>query len=293
MSTPRIPLQVVHDDVFLEHDAPGHPENAMRLEAINRQIAADAELGALPLVASTDIDMELVLDVHRSRHVLGIERLAAVGGGWIDGDTYCTNRSFDVARRAAGAVVDAVVDRAMGFCLYNGVAVAIEHARSVLGVRRVAVVDIDVHHGNGTQEVFDEDPGVLFCSLHQWPLYPGTGRSGEIGHGAGAGATVNVPLAEGTDGAAWLAAFDEHVTPALRAHRPELILVSAGFDAHAADPLAGLELSTETYAEIAQRIDALAAELCDERSVWTLEGGYDLEALPASVARTLTTLNHS
>jgi acetoin utilization deacetylase AcuC-like enzyme len=179
----------------------------------------------------------------------------------------------------------------MGFCLFNNAAVAARAAQRRHGLGRVAVVDIDVHHGNGTQDVFYDDPSVLYCSLHQWPLYPGTGRRSETGEGAGAGATLNVPLPPATTGEEWLAAFDEVVAPALRAHAPDLIVVSAGYDGHRADPLANLRLDTSTYAEVAHRLAGIAAESAEGRTVWVLEGGYDLDALSASVAATLRTLH--
>jgi acetoin utilization deacetylase AcuC-like enzyme len=252
--------------------------------------------------------------VHSDRHILGIERAAESGGGWLDGDTYCTARSYDVALRAAGAAMraaelvmqqhepysafalvrppghHATPDRAMGFCLFNNAAVAARSAQRLYGAERVAMIDIDVHHGNGTQDVFYEDPSVLYCSLHQFPLYPGTGTQGETGAGRGEGANVNVPLPPGTDGERWMDAFDARVTPAVAAHRPDVIIVSAGYDAHAADPLAELRLATETYAQVAARIAAMAGELCGGRTVWVLEGGYDLDALAASVGVTLQAL---
>jgi acetoin utilization deacetylase AcuC-like enzyme len=179
----------------------------------------------------------------------------------------------------------------MGLCLFTNAAVAARAAQRRHGLGRVAVVDIDVHHGNGTQDVFYDDPSVLYCSLHQWPLYPGTGRASETGEGAGAGATVNVPLPAATTGERWLAAFDQVVAPALRAHAPELIVVSAGYDGHRADPLANLQLDTATYAEVARRLAGIAAETAGGRTVWVLEGGYDLDALSASVAASLRTLH--
>ena len=158
------------------------------------------------------------------------------------------------------------------------------------GLERVAIVDIDVHHGNGTQDVFYDDPSVLYCSLHQWPLYPGTGRAAEKGEGRGAGATVNVPVSPYTDGDHWLAAFDEVVVAAVHAHRPELVVVSAGYDAHQADPLAQLCLTEDTYRAVATRLEAVAGEHAAGRSVWLLEGGYDLEALAGSVGASLHVL---
>ena len=308
-----VPLVTVYDDTFTLHDWPGHPESAARLRAITGRIAGDTRLRDLPLHAATDATPEQILAVHHDRHLHDVERAAVSGGGWIDADTYCTSHSYDVALRAAGAAAGGVgtvcrgeartvfalvrppghhatPDRPMGFCLFNNAAVGARVAQREHGLERVAIVDIDVHHGNGTQDIFYEDPSVLYCSLHQWPLYPGTGRASETGAGAGAGTTRNVPLPPGTDGAAWLAAFEEHVVPALRAHAPELIVVSAGYDAHRDDPLAALHLDTSTYAEVARRLRDLAAETCEGRMLWLLEGGYDLEALSDSVAETMDVL---
>jgi len=316
MSAAAIPVAVLTDDSSDRHDVPGHPETAARLHAILDHLGADPELRRLPALHVPEADPEVVLGAHQDAHVRRIERAARSGGAWIDPDTYCTDRSYEVALRAAGAAVEGVSrvcsgdvgsafaiirppghhatrDRAMGFCLFNNAAVAARAAQRHHGLARVAVVDIDVHHGNGTQDVFYDDASVLYCSLHQWPLYPGTGRRSETGEGAGAGATVNTPLPPGTTGEDWLAAFDEVVAPALRAHAPELIVVSAGYDGHRADPLANLRLDTTTYAEVARRLAGIAAETAGGRMVWVLEGGYDLDALSASVAATLRTLGSS
>ena len=306
-------VTVIHDDVFDEHDWPGHPESAQRLAAVKHRLRSDPRLSKLPHDTAPDVDADLLLAVHSDSHLRDVERVARGGGGWIDADTYCTERSYEVARRAAGAAVratelvcagesrtafalvrppghHATPDRAMGFCLVNNAAVAARAAQRRFGLERIAVVDIDVHHGNGTQEVFYEDPSVLYCSLHQWPLYPGTGRAGETGTGHGEGTTLNVPLSPGTDGVRWMAAFQERVLPALAAHRPELVVVSAGYDAHRADPLAALALEDTTYADVATELAAVAGEHAGGRMVWVLEGGYDLGALAASVAATLEIL---
>jgi acetoin utilization deacetylase AcuC-like enzyme len=184
----------------------------------------------------------------------------------------------------------ATASRAMGFCLYNNVAVAVQHAREVLGVGRVAIVDIDVHHGNGTERTFWNDPAVLYASLHQYPFYPGTGASGDRGGPEASGLTVNVPLPAGTTAQAWLEAFDDDVLPPLRAFEPELVVVSCGFDAHRDDPLAELLLDTATYATVAERLVALGALPAGTRSAWVLEGGYDLDALTASTQAVLEVL---
>jgi acetoin utilization deacetylase AcuC-like enzyme len=310
---PAPALVLVPDGISDAHDEPRHPENARRLHAIAAGIDEDVALRDLPRLEPQELDTQTLLAVHSDRLLRGVETVARSGGGWLDPDTYCTDRSWDVALRAAGAAATAAVavgegraahgfalvrppghhatpHRPMGFCLLNNIAVAARAAQRQVGVRRVAIVDIDVHHGNGTQDIFYEDPDVLFCSLHQWPFYPGTGARGDVGAGPGAGATVNIPLQAGTRGEAWLAAFDERVAPAVRAFAPELILVSAGFDAHEADPLAELRLHTEDYAAVASRLAALAAETGASGTAWCLEGGYDLAALPASVTAVLRTL---
>jgi acetoin utilization deacetylase AcuC-like enzyme len=310
--TAPAPVVIAYDDGSRLHDVPGHPETAQRLRAITGRLVADPLLRGLPATVVHDPDPELMLGVHDDAHLLAVERAARSGGCWIDDDTYCTSRSYDVALRAAGAAVSGVGavcsgaaaaafalirppghhatrSRAMGFCLFNNAAVAVRAAQR-FGLGKVAVVDIDVHHGNGTQDVFYDDPSVLYCSLHQWPLWPGTGRASETGEGLGAGTTLNVPLPAGTSAETWLAAFDATVAPTLRRHAPELIVVSAGYDAHRADPLAELELDTATYAEVARRIVGIAAECAGGRTVWVLEGGYDVEALSASVIATLHAL---
>ena len=182
-------------------------------------------------------------------------------------------------------------NRAMGFCLFNNIAVAARHAQAVHGIERVAIVDWDVHHGNGAQAIFWEDPNVLFVSLHQYPFYPGSGSRQEEGDGPGRGTTINIPLPAGTGEDVYLAAFDGVVVPALRAFAPDLILVSAGFDAHADDPLAQMRLRTESFALMAERLRDAAAELCRGRLVLVLEGGYNLKALGDSVVATIEALD--
>ena len=291
-----------------DHAAPGHPERPDRVAAILEHIAGQEDLASLPRLDPSEADGAAIELVHTPAHALAVLAMAQRGGGWFDGDTFCGPGSHAAALRSVGAAlaaVDAVCDgrsdhafsisrppghhatagTAMGFCIFNNVAIAARHAQQ-RGRRRIAIIDIDVHHGNGTEEIFWDDPSVLYTSLHQFPLYPGTGHAGAHGGPGALGLNINVPLPSGTSGDEWLARFDANVLPAVIAFEPELVLVSAGYDAHAADPLATLQLTAATYAALASRVRALCAE-AGSGSVWVLEGGYDLEALGESVAATL------
>ncbi len=273
------------------------------LEAI-----AEADLG-LHSEPAVDAPDALIERVHDARYIAMLDRAAASGGGYLDPDTYITPQSMVAARKAAGAVVEGVhrvLDgkaghafavvrppghhaehaRAMGFCLINNIGVGIAAAREK-GLRRIAVLDFDVHHGNGTQHSFQDDPEVFYASTHQYPFYPGTGAAGERGVD---GNVVNVPLEMGSGDRLFLGAWEKKIGPALDAFRPQLLLVSAGFDAHHADPLAGLEVSTDGYRQLAQLINGWAAAHTQGRSVWALEGGYDLQALGKSVIACLEVL---
>ncbi|MGA8014382.1 MAG: histone deacetylase [Candidatus Dormiibacterota bacterium] len=315
MTTGRAsPLLLVSTGPAPDHEAPGHPERPDRVAAVLHHLARLPDLAGLPRLEPAPADAELVELAHTPEHVAHVRHLAEHGGGWIDADTYCRPGSYAAALRSAGAGIaglEAVLEHrsthafslsrppghhatagaAMGFCLFNNVAILARRARGE-GVQRIAVIDIDVHHGNGTEEIFWDDPSVLYTSLHQWPLYPGTGAASARGGASASGLTVNLPIAPGASGEEWLGHFDKSLLPAVREFRPELVLVSAGYDAHAADPLASLRLTAATYAAAAERV----AALCAERgigSVWLLEGGYDLEALAESVAATLSSLSGS
>ncbi|MEO8899472.1 MAG: histone deacetylase [Candidatus Dormibacter sp.] len=297
----------------MAHLLPGHPERPERVQAIRARLASVPGLAALPRLPITPATDDALLRVHTQDHLDRVAALCAAGGGHFDADTYATPSSDACARVSAGGAVaaaDAVAagdcdaafavlrppghhataSRAMGFCLYNSVAVAIEHVRAERGIGRVAIVDIDVHHGNGSQDTYWNDPGVLYTSLHQFPFYPGTGALDERGGPEAPGLTVNVPLPGGTAAPAWLAEFDGIVMPALRGYEPELVVVSCGFDAHRDDPLAELLLATETYAQVAERIASLGELAPAPRSAWILEGGYDLDALAASTQAVLDVL---
>lgn len=295
------------------HDEPRHVERAARMRAI--EIALETS-GLLPdllhLTAEPATDAQ-IRAVHQGQ-LLEIVRLSmAQERLWIDGDTYTTNASESVVRLAAGAALQATTavvegrasnafalvrppghhatpSRSMGFCLVNNIAIAARHALDTLDVERIAIIDYDVHHGNGTQDIFYNEPQVLFCSSHASPLFPGTGAEHEQGSGAGLGSTLNLPLSYGVGDRGFQQLYDELVIPAIRKFRPQLIMVSAGYDGHWADPLGPLALSVAGYAMLTQRLLAVAQEICEGRLVMVLEGGYNEEALGACVVAALRVL---
>jgi acetoin utilization deacetylase AcuC-like enzyme len=309
MATGSPLLAVIDDALFLEHRAPeSHPERPERLLAARRGVAAaNVESKPVELPARDATDEELAR-VHTERHIDAIGQSAGKSG-YYDADTFFSPESTAAARRAAGAasvLIEALnegsrfaaalvrppghharPDTAMGFCLFNNVAVAAAKARAS-GRERVMIVDFDVHHGNGTQEMFYDDPSVLYLSLHQFPCYPGTGAADEVGTKEGRGFTVNVPLSPGAGDAAYKAAFDRLVAPITEQYAPDLLLLSAGFDGHARDPLAEMSLSENAYAYM---ISSLLGALRKDVPVGLLlEGGYDLEGLEASVRRSVEAL---
>ncbi len=293
---------------FEEHDpGPHHVERPERLARIREALAERGLAGRCLPVPLEPADDRALLRVHDRDHVRSIEAACAAGVRALDADTGVCRASAEVARLAAGSALalcrevargrvragfaavrppghHAERGRAMGFCLFNNVAVAAAHLRDAEGVERVLIVDWDVHHGNGTQHAFEEDPRVFYFSVHQFPLYPGTGAASERGRGAGEGATLNVPLPPGSGDAAFLGALRDVLVPAAEAFRPEFVLVSAGFDAHAADPLASLEVSTRAFAEATRIVRGIAERHAGGRLVSVLEGGYHLEALAEAVA---------
>ena len=319
MSPGRAPLLFSHPDCDL-HQAPGHPERPERLAAIDEALAADPDLRELPRRRPEPATRELLESVHDPHHVAAIFDAGAMAdargvGEWLDPDTWLGPNSVAAAVASAGGAVAAVRSvlageqgsafsltrppghhatrsRAMGFCLFNNIAIAAQAALDS-GLERVAIVDFDVHHGNGTQDIFYERSDVLYMSCHEYPLYPGTGAASERGQSEGEGFTRNAPMAAGGGRSEYIAVFDQLFAPALREYAPELLLVSAGFDAHQSDPLAQMELESADYGILASRITAWAAELCDGRSAWCLEGGYDLHGLSESVVNVIKELSQA
>jgi acetoin utilization deacetylase AcuC-like enzyme len=294
----------------LEHDTGyGHPERADRLRAINDALAAP-QFKSLKREEAPRAELAAIERLHPSAYVEMVRAtIPTRDHKWLDPDTVVSPGSWEAALRAAGAsihAVDQVVagkadnafcavrppghhaepSRAMGFCLFNGVAIAALHARAKHGAERVAVVDFDVHHGNGTQVGFWSDKDLFYGSTHQMPLFPGTGALDE----AGVGNVFNAPLKAGDDGDEFRAAYEERILPALDAFAPDLLIVSAGFDAHLKDPLAQLRLLEPDYAWVTEQLMEAAAKHCGGKLVSTLEGGYDLEALASSAAVHVETL---
>jgi acetoin utilization deacetylase AcuC-like enzyme len=303
----------IHHPLSLEHDTGAHPENARRIVAIERRLSAEGWHG-LERVEAPAATPEQLERVHSRSHIEAIEQISARGGGMIDFDTITSERSFEAALHAAGGAVHAVErllgggegfafcalrppghhaerSRAMGFCLFNNLACAAAHALAI-GAERVMIVDWDVHHGNGTQEIFYGSPRVLYSSIHQSPLYPGTGAASESGSGEGEGYTVNLPVPPGAGPDDFLSLVQRVQVPIGRDFAPDLLAISAGYDAHREDPLADCLLETETFGEMAGTLRGLAAELGAPVLV-CLEGGYALEALADSVSATIAGLSGS
>jgi acetoin utilization deacetylase AcuC-like enzyme len=294
--------------VCLEHETgAAHPERPARLTALLERLEESGLADELERVEAKPADLERVLAIHDERHVEAMQSAVERGARTLDaGDTAVSSRSWRAALCAAGAGIEAADrimagewrnafaavrppghhaerEHAMGFCLLNNVAICARYLREHHGLERVAIIDWDVHHGNGTQHAFERDANVFFVSLHQWPHYPGTGAAEERGLGEGEGSVWNRPLAAGTGDREWLAALEEGLRE-VEAFAPEFVLVSAGFDAHAADPLSGTLVSTQAYGHMTEAVGALAERCAGGRLLSMLEGGYDLTALAESAA---------
>jgi acetoin utilization deacetylase AcuC-like enzyme len=297
---------LIYHPIYLEHDTDGHPERKERLTT------------TLKKIESSDLDLEFVtprpatLDevgtIHSSGYIDQVRSISERGGGYLDLDTVVSRQSYEAALMAAGGVITgidrvtrdldnafalvrppghhALPNRGMGFCIFNNVAIGARHAQK-MGLEKVLIVDWDVHHGNGTSAVFYDDVTVLYFSTHQFPHYPGTGRVKELGMDGAEGFTVNVPLPWGTGDSGYLTAFEEILMPVALEYDPDIVLISAGQDPHQADPLSGMNLSTEAFGSLACAVKGIADRCCEGRLVAALEGGYNLEALSDSIVAIL------
>jgi acetoin utilization deacetylase AcuC-like enzyme len=302
----------LENPLSLEHDTGPHPEQAARIVAIERELEARDWLG-FERVVSPAVDRSVLNAVHPMPYVSAIHGVSERGGGYLDLDTVMSARSFEAALHAAGgavALVDMILSgdaptgfsahrppghhasqtRAMGFCLFNNIAVAARYAVDRRGLSRVMILDWDVHHGNGTSDIFHATDEVLFVSIHQSPLYPGTGPASDVGSGPGTGFTVNLPVPAGSDDLLYLSLVEHVVAPLARAFSPQLLLVSAGYDAHVEDPLAECHLTDDGFAAMTAAVRRIAGEVSAPLGL-VLEGGYALGALARSVAATMAVLS--
>jgi acetoin utilization deacetylase AcuC-like enzyme len=304
---------LIYDPVYLEHDTGTHVENSRRLITTMSHLEETHLKDKLVLLSPRAATVEELSAVHAPEYIARIQNQTERGGGWLDPDTVTSPGSYNAAVYAAGGALtalDAVMNRqvnsafalvrppghhatcwqAMGFCIFNNIAVAAKYALANFDIKRILIIDFDVHHGNGTQDTFYADQHVLYFSTHEYPFYPGTGSIDETGARDGEGFTVNVPLLAGWGDDEYQTVFEDVLAPVAKRFEPQLMMVSAGYDAHWADSLASMQLSVSGFARLTEIIKTLADMLCQGRMVFMLEGGYHLEALPLSVAATLDVL---
>jgi acetoin utilization deacetylase AcuC-like enzyme len=304
---------VIYDEAYLEHDTGAHVENSERLKSTLKLIEESGLKNEVEFINPRPATIDEIAMVHSKEYITRIEQKSEKGGGKLDVDTVTSKGSYKAATLAAGAVLTAVDEvmnsrfnsafalvrppghhaacwHSMGFCLFNNIAVGAKYALANYDIQRILIVDFDVHHGNGTQDTFYTDPNVLYFSTHQYPFYPGTGNMDEKGAREGTGFTVNVPLIGGWGDFEYQAVFEDVLAPVARRFQPQLIMVSAGYDAHWADSIASMQVSVSGFSRLTEIIKTLANMICGGKMVFTLEGGYNTEALALSVAATLNTL---
>jgi acetoin utilization deacetylase AcuC-like enzyme len=289
---------------YVEHDLPGHPEHAGRIRAVWAQMEATGLIQQVKAIQPQPVAEDWILTVHTPEY---IELLRWIDNTHqqhihLDADTYAGPTAYEIARLSAGGILStvdevasgraanglaavrppghhAMPNHAMGFCILGNVPIAVRYAQKIHGLERVMIVDYDVHHGNGTEAMFYDDPSVLFISTHQYPFYPGTGAITDIGHDAGKGFTINIPLPAGHGDQSYTALYEQVIWPVAERFNPQLILVSAGFDSHWIDPIAGMRLSLNGYAHLTRELIKMAHQFCGGKIVFAMEGGYNLEAL--------------
>lgn len=305
---------LIYDDIFLKHDTGyGHPENAKRLENTLNHLKKIKLWKQLQLERPRPASLEEICLIHPQAYIKAIEQIACDGGGWLDGDTVISSNSYDAAVYAAGAPLAAIdlimkgedknafclirppghhatPTKGMGFCLFNNVAIAAKYIQSKYRLEKIFIVDWDVHHGNGTQDAFYDDPTVFYLSLHRYPFYPGSGGKEEDGRGKGKGFTMNIPIKPDTKSEKYIELFTDAVEQNTGQFIPEFIIVSAGFDTYKNDPIGGLNLSIEDFEIVTEIITRSAKRYCNGRVVSCLEGGYNLPDLPLCIEAHLKAL---
>ncbi|MDR4505375.1 MAG: histone deacetylase [Candidatus Scalindua sp.] len=306
---------LVYDDIYTKHDTGfQHPENSLRITNTVTYLKSTGIWQKLTVEKPRAATIEEIAAVHGTCHIEQIEKLARTGGGYVDPDTYVSPFSYDAALYAAGAPLTAIdvimkreinnafclirppghhatPTRAMGFCLFNNVSIAAKYLQKEYNLEKIAIIDWDVHHGNGTQDTFYEDPSVLYFSIHRYPFYPGTGRDSETGTGKGAGSTINVPLSHDTTSKTYMSIFEEILQKDIKLFKPNFILISSGFDAYYLDPIGGLDLGVSEFRILTEITQKIANECCEGRIVSCLEGGYHVSDLPRCIEAHLNGLN--
>ena len=301
------------DPLFCDHQTGNHPEHPDRITTLIQHLQETKIIRRCTQIPVTPVSLKLLQNTHLPQYVDQVRELSEQGGGPIERDTLVSRQSFTVARHAAGSVVDAVnrviqgpdsqalclirppghhalAEQAMGFCLFNNIAVAAKHAMHQHELTRIFIIDWDVHHGNGTQDIFYKEPRVMFFSIHRYPFYPGTGRADETGSEKGAGYTFNIPVSFGTPRSTYLKQFQNAIETLAKRIRPELIMISAGFDSHTLDPIGSLGLETEDFIPLTEIVCNCAQDYADGRLISVLEGGYNRSVLKDCVHAHLDTL---